>query len=178
MRGVMLFTIAFAFSLTGLQADAASKREVSLEICPLDTITFVDKWAGSEFSVRRVGKSNFGICEGRKHLLDEKGECPYGELVLQGQLKDDRDSESYTVWAIYRVLKASPCCGWLVYRDPEKVEAFTQPDFVWLEGKDVPRLRDLRFSSIDFDNYYSNPEASMIFGNSKTAGDDGMSTLL
>jgi len=169
MRRAVLFPVAFIWFLNVLQADAASKKEVSLEICPLDKVTFVDR-VGGAFSVQKVGKSHGHICEGErgKQLLDEDGDCPYGWTVLQGQLKRDKNSESETVWAILQIMPAAPCCGWLVYRDAEKVEALQRSNFVWLDGEDVPRLKELRFSTIGFDEPISNAEAREIFGNDKS----------
>jgi hypothetical protein len=147
--------------LSGLLAHHAEGSEViDIRECPLDTLTFVDPWAGGTFAVRQVGTAYKYICDGG--IVDEPREeetCsgPYGDLVLYGDLVEGSGSEAEPILAIWYVLKALPCCGWAIKRaNPETMEGIK-----WLLPDEVPLLGEQGWLSIhpdDTDRILGNPK--------------------
>lgn len=163
---------AMAMLLTAVCGnDPARSMDITLEVCPLDTLTFVDPWSGGEFRVEKAGRNYRYLCpDGMKATPGNRQDCsgPFGALVLQGQLTRYRDEQSKTAFAVWNTIKGAPCCWWNVFTGRGDVEALKDANFKWYGPGDVPRLRDMPFLAIETDAQ-SNERAGEIFGNSKTA---------
>lgn len=146
-------------AITALLAAApAAATAIDIRDCPLDTVVFVDPWAGGSFSVARVGTKYFYICpEGVDPATDPGCTNPYGDLILEGTWRDRPDGEPVPRSAVWTVIKAAPCCDWNV-EDGASVHVGTE-GFVWLTPDRMPRLRDMPFLSIEseYGNDFGNP---------------------
>lgn len=148
----------------------AKRAKVTLEGCSLDSVTFVEPWAGGEFRVRRVGSNHHYLCGDAFEIVSLKGgqDCygPVGQLVLEGRLKQRSGGNAVTVFAVWNIIKGAPCCWWDGFREPNEVSALREPHFRWLTGNKVPKLKDLSFASIEAHDTYSNKVAQIMFDNS------------
>ena len=146
---------ALAVAASGVGAHA---QAIDIRNCPLDTLTFVDPWAGGSFIVKKVGTDYTFICPEGFQPPDEMCSGPYGYLVLQGVHQDSSSASPVQKTAIYSVIKGVPCCDWSVEEGVSSVVA--GKDFKWLGPSEVPKLRELPFLSIesqyaeDFGNPY------------------------
>ena len=145
----MLRAAAIALMLAAaIPGHAAS---VDLRDCPLDTVLFLDPWAGGSFAVKRVGTDYFWNCPEGASMPDPSCEGPYGDLVLEGSYRENRYSAERPMTAVWSVIKAVPCCGWSLTDGSYR---FTQrPDFKWLSDGDVPTLGTMNWLTIDVDSF-------------------------
>lgn len=150
------FAGSAAVLLMASMADAAGQR-IDLRDCPLDTVVFVDPWAGGTFKVKRVGTDYSYLCEDETKPPDDTCRGPYGDLVLEGEYSDSEDAPGQTLYARYNVIPAVPCCDWNVHK-PEEMQFGV--GFKWLAGKDVPLLKQqpwLSIDSVNFGSDFGNP---------------------
>lgn len=123
--------------------------------CPLDTVSFIDPWAGTEFEVKKVATDHFWLCpSGQKAEITEadKAECtgPYGDLILRGELRHNGEgTQGRSVSLVYSVIKAVPCCAWNLSVKDDAALAGGKPDFRWRGPGDMPRLGDYPFAGIE-----------------------------
>ena len=64
---------------------AAGAGVIDIRDCPLDTLVFVDPWAGGSFTVKRVGTNYSWLCQEGFQPPDAMCQGPYGDLVLEGE---------------------------------------------------------------------------------------------
>lgn len=137
---------------------SAAAQPIDVRDCPLDTVVFVDPWAGASFTVKKVGTDYNFICQDGFEPPDEMCSGPFGYLVLEGEHRPDRNAAPEVKTAVYSVIKAAPCCDWSV--ETGRTVILENENFKWLAEAEVPRLRDLPFLSIesqygeDFGNPY------------------------
>lgn len=140
----------------GIATTAPAATVIDIRDCPLDTVVFVDPWAGGEFAVRRVGTDYLWQCPDGAEPPDVNCMGPYGDLVLEGMYRQYESSEPELMSAVWSVIKGVPCCGWSV--QPGEVSAVGNDNFKWLTPADVPKLRDMQWLSIESNE-------GMAFGN-------------
>jgi len=141
MRRVLFSLPAIALA-TGVPAAAIDIRD-----CRLDTVVFVDPWAGGEFAVTRGGTDYIWQCPEGVQPPDVNCMGPYGDLVLEGMYRQYPSSKAELMSAIWSVIKGVPCCGWSV----EEGEASTsgRENFKWLPPAEAPALREMQWLSIE-----------------------------
>lgn len=147
--------------------ETAQGRIFDMRQCPLDTITFVDPWAGGDFAVTEVGTNYSYLCRsGWQPHAPAGEECsgPYGELILKGTLRQYAGSESQTAFAVWNVIKGAPCCWWEAFPADAEQSLSSGENFEWLEKGNMPTLGEFGFASIDGDST-SNEAFSSLFGN-------------
>jgi hypothetical protein len=135
----------------------AADGTIDLRDCPLDTVVFIDPWAGQIFKVKRVGTDYSYICEDGFKPPSEMCRGPFGDLVLEGERSYSEDSPGETMYATWSVIAGVPCCDWYVHK-PEEMKFVG--GFKWLEPKDVPLLREqpwLSIDSVNFGSDFGNP---------------------
>lgn len=142
--------------LIGAVASPAHSATIDIRDCRLDTVIFVDPWADGTFAVKRVGNNHVYACPDGVKPPNIDCDGPYGDLVLEGEYRRYESSEPETISAIWSVAKALPCCGWSIESGVTSLDGKGQ--FMWLPAKDVPKLRDMPFLSID-------PEGGSDLGN-------------
>jgi hypothetical protein len=93
-----------------LSAGAARGAE-----CPLDQVIFRDEPSKREFAAERVALNYVYLC-GEKFVSASRErsalkQCrgPYGDTIIEGFLGGEK------VYAVYTVIKGSPCCSWESY---------------------------------------------------------------
>jgi hypothetical protein len=153
----VLRNATFIFTLVVLPAANAGERTqartVDIRECPLDTITFVDPWAGGTFEVRKVGADYHYACSsGIKLSPSATEDCkgPLGDLIVEGEYRPyGDDTERQTVFAIYTTINGSPCCGWSSVSGTEASVLSGRKNFKWFSAKNMPTLGHERFASID-----------------------------
>lgn len=156
MRAVFYAAMAFATAMSAMPS--AQAQTIDVRDCPLDTVVFVDPWAGGSFEVKRVGTNYNWLCEEGFAPPDEMCQGPYGDLVLEGEHRGDADAEPEHKTAIYSIIKGVPCCDWSV--EDGRPDLTENEGFKWLDAGDMPKLRDQPFLSIeseyaeDFGNSY------------------------
>lgn len=144
--------------LAMLGATAAHAQTIDIRDCPLDTVVFVDPWAGGSFVVQKVGTDYSWLCEDGFEPPDAMCSGPFGYLVLEGQYRRDERAEPEQMTAVYTVIKGVPCCDWNV--EPGRSSVTGNEDFKWLGASEAPLLREMPFLSIetqygtDFGNPY------------------------
>ena len=146
----------------------AASNIITLEACPLDTLTFVDPWAGGTFAVDKVGRHYSYLCGDEVSAVKKDGQAcrgPYGELVLRGKLRKSGEEPEETVFAVWNTIVGSPCCWWDIF---DKEKDAIGASFAWFSAGEVPTLGSMPFLSIE-PNHLSNDRAEKIFGNPKTA---------
>jgi hypothetical protein len=145
--GTLKGALAGLSALMSTQSFAAS---IDIRDCLLENTTFVDWLDAISFSVKRVGTAYSHLCDDGKEPPDPSCEGPYGELVVEGELRTGRSAEPETLYAIWAVYKSVPCCGWRLSRpgenDPQSWDGFT-----WLAAGTGPKLRDQAFYTIGSD---------------------------
>lgn len=144
-------------------ASMASGRDIDIRDCPLDTVTFVDPWAGGTFTVSEVGTRHEYLCNGtytKEARADETCRGPFGDLILVGDLRAYEDSEPIPAAAIWSVVRAAPCCGWRI----EAADGLNSEGVKWLGQREVPTLRELPFASVE-----GSSADTVDFGNEKHA---------
>jgi hypothetical protein len=152
-----------------ISASAGAGEVIDVRDCPLDTVTFIDPWAEGEFAVTRVGTSYEYSCESgyaEQPIAGEECRGPFGDLVLEGRLREYEGSPAQMAFAIWTVIEGSPCCGWSVMDEASGQSLTQQQNFTWLDDDSIPILRDLRFADISFRDY---AEGQSLFGNPKVA---------
>lgn len=139
---------ALIFGLVG----PASAAIIDMGDCRLDTVTFVDPAAGGSFVVERVGRNVRYLCAAGPA---DGAACagPFGDLVLYGTAREPGQSPR-KAFAVWHSEKAAPCCGWRVLEEGAAGSLLTAPGFRWLDGAAAPRLGDVGFASIYFDEYH------------------------
>jgi hypothetical protein len=155
---------ALLATIVPLAAGAAQAGQVvDIGACPLDTLTFVDPVAGGIFVVDRVGADRHYLCAGSMVAEPAGGECsgPFGDLVLEGKVREPDDAAPRTVFAIWSVEPAAPCCGWRVLNETSAPAVTGQPGFHWLDHAAVPTLATTGFAAITFDDLHR--EGSAMF---------------
>jgi hypothetical protein len=171
VRGALPAIIAASF-LAAIPQALSQGRTIDLRGCPLDTVTFIDPWAGGEFRVEAVGTNYVYLCG--PELREEpsaREDCigPYGELVLKGSLTKYEGEAPRPLFAVWTVSKSLPCCGWYVSGRDEARFLASLTNFRWLAEDEVPKLGELPFASIDSQSPVSNDDFAAIFGNPKMA---------
>ena len=140
----------------GAVATSAPAATIDIRDCPLDTVVFVDPWAGGEFTVKRVGTDYLWQCPEGVEPPDVNCMGPYGDLVLEGMHRKDSYAEPELMSAIWSVIKGVPCCGWTA--EPGTVVRNGHGNFKWLTPAEVPKLGAMEWLSID-------PGDLAVFGN-------------
>lgn len=140
----------------GVLATNASAATIDIRSCPLDTVVFVDPWAGGEFAVKRVGTDYLWQCPDGVEPPDVNCMGPYGDLVLEGEYRKYSGSQPETMSAIWSVIKGVPCCGWSVVKGTATPNG--HGNFRWLTPAETPKLREMQWLSIE-------PENTLGFGN-------------
>lgn len=147
MRRARLNVAAAATAIV-CATQAVAAGTIDIRDCPLDTLVFVDPWANSAFEVGRVGMSEQWWCPDGIEPPDISCRGPFGDTVLQGVFTEYGGTEKRPMTAIYSVIAGVPCCGWSVTKGNTGESG---ENFRWLEGADVPLLRDQPWLSIDSD---------------------------
>lgn len=93
-------------------AATATAQPIDIRDCPLDTVVFIDPWAGGSFVVRKVGADHSWLCEEGFEPPDAMCSGPFGHLVLEGEHRRYEWSEPERMTATYTVIKGVPCCDW------------------------------------------------------------------
>jgi hypothetical protein len=137
-------TIVVAASFLAISHSFAA--EVDLRKCPLDTVVFVDPWAGGTFTVSRVGTDREYVCEDGATPPSDLCRGPVGDLVLEGVLGGDVEGAGESRYAMYTVVLGAPCCDWNITIPAETVFS---PNLKWLAPEEVPLLGEQAFLSID-----------------------------
>lgn len=135
----------------------ANAAGIDIRDCPLDTVVFVDPWAGESFVVGRVATNWRWQCEGDATPPHVDCAGPYGDLVLEGMHHSWNNAEPEPATATWTVIpRTLPCCGWRVEAGPA---AEAGENFKWLAGDEVPQLREMQWLSIEggYDSAFSNP---------------------
>lgn len=147
-------TILVGCLLLTATAEAAEQR-LDIRDCPLDTVVFVDPWAGGMFSVARVGTEYRWLCDEGKVMPDPSCVGPYGNLVLEGTYRKYQNEPTEPMTATYTIENAVPCCGWSV---EEGAANDSRSGFTWLGPTGMPKLRDMQWLSIEApDGTFMNP---------------------
>ena len=165
MRQAILVLCLSIFS-AGLSAASDRGRSIDMRKCPLDTITFVDPWAGSTFEVTKVGADYTYDCpSGMKPSppATEERKGPFGDLILEGTYTEDAGKQ--TMFAIYKSIEGSPCCGWSSLNGKEDSILSGRKNFKWFSQKDMPRLGEFQFASIDPDQATPDADAKQLINN-------------
>ena len=164
MQRAILLIIWFWASSVGA-AEPATDKILDLRRCPLDTITFIDPWTGTTFEVKRVGANYHYNCPNGFQQSRVSDECkgPFGDLIFQGEFGEDGSKK--TMFAIYTTIQGSPCCGWSSSEGKEDTVISGRKNFKWLSRKDVPRLGDVPFASIESEPPAPDSEAEWVLGN-------------
>lgn len=135
-----------AFLIVCFCSFGAQAKTIDIRDCSLEGLTFVDPWAGGSFTVRKVGTAYAYNCPEGVVVPNDECRGPYGDLVLEGDYRENSNDGPVTKSAIWSVIPAVPCCGWNVlqgaYLPSEK-------GFAWLTGSAVPKLADMSFLSIE-----------------------------
>jgi hypothetical protein len=142
---------------------------VDMRDCRLDTVTFIDPVAGGTFAVARVGRNVNYLCKGGVRTDAEADDIcagPFGDLVLAGRLGEPGETPR-NVFAVWHMEKAAPCCGWRILEERAGRKFAALPGFRWLDGVRAPRLGQVGFASIFFDELHQ--EGSAVFSAPKIA---------
>ena len=147
MKKVRFAVLAAACLVVATTATASTA--IDIRDCPVDTVVFVDPWAGAEFAVRRVGTDYSWQCPDGVEPPDINCMGPYGNLVLEGMYREDENSEAELRSAVWSVIKGVPCCGWSV--QPGEVRTAGRESFKWLAPAEAPKLNEMSWLSIESD---------------------------
>jgi hypothetical protein len=131
--------------------------------CPLNRLTFVDPWGGDEFEVSQAWSTEQYLCGEEWTGTQEDESClgPYGDVALEGTLRNRESGVEKPVVAVFSIYKASPCCGWGVYMPNSDFvdEIMASADKL----DDAALLRERPFASIsNQDEYFGNPDFDML----------------
>jgi hypothetical protein len=151
MRPARVHLLAICGVLSAISSSVAG--QIDIRECPLDTLVFIDPWAGGKFVVSRVGTDHEYLCAEGAEWPHDSCRGPFGDLVLEGELfGDEEGAVGEKMYATYSVIAGSPCCDWYVNPPAEMKFSGT---FAWLEPSDVPLLGSQPFLSIESVNFGS-----------------------
>ena len=119
---------------------------IDIRDCPLDTLVFVDPWAGGSFTVKRVGTNYSWLCQEGFQPPDAMCQGPYGDLVLEDEYRSIANADPEPKTAVYSIIKGVPCCDWNVANGGS---AAVGENLTWLEQGKAPLLKELPFLSIE-----------------------------
>lgn len=130
---------------------------LDLRDCPLDRLTFVDPVAGGTFVVTRAGADYRFLCgQDMVARMLPGADCrgPFGALVLAGTVREPDDTGPRSVFAVWTVEPAAPCCGWSVLDEADGAAIVGRPEFGWFAPDAVPALGAMGFADISFDRLH------------------------
>ncbi len=133
--------------LSALLSTQSVAATVDIRDCLLENTTFVDWLNSITFTGKRVGTAYAFNCEDGIEPPDPSCEGPYGELVVEGELRNGAAAAPETVYAIWSVYKSVPCCGWRLSK-PGDNDPQSWDGFIWLKPGTSPKLRDQAFYTI------------------------------
>jgi hypothetical protein len=171
MRAITTTAAAILIGLPLLTFGWTAAQPIRMADCPIDRLVFSNGWqknsdTGEKMVVQRVGRAEYGMCEGKEVKWDAKAatgmDCrgPYGETVFSGTFygSDPHNSAELkqiaitSVYPTYHIEPGAPCCWWNVKTTETADEIFKDERFAWYKPGEAPALAEMPFNEIQLDN--------------------------